>query len=81
MSEQTQTTIAFKDLPALGADLDGGEFAGITTKPDGTHWAVSKLPGYGEALKKVGQTVIIQGVMEPGKDLKAPVPLQVREVK
>ena len=50
MSEQTQTTIAFKDLPALGADLDGGEFAGITTKPDGTHWAVTKLPGYGEAL-------------------------------
>src|SRR5271169_2835938 len=32
---------------------------------------------YSEAPKKLGQTVIVQGVMEPGKDLKAPVPLQV----
>ncbi len=36
---------------------------------------------YSEAPKKSGQTVIIQGVMEPGKDLKAPVPLQVGQVK
>jgi len=36
---------------------------------------------YSEAPKKLGQTVIVQGVMEPGKDLKAPVPLQVGEVK
>ena len=46
----TPKSIAFFALPAIGADLDGGEFAGITTKPDGTHWAVTKLPGYGEAL-------------------------------
>jgi copper chaperone CopZ len=36
---------------------------------------------YSEASKKLGQTVIVQGVMEPGKDLKAPVPLQVGQVQ
>lgn len=36
---------------------------------------------YSDARKKLGQTVIVQGVMEPGKDLKAPVPLQVGQVK
>ena|SRR6266699_3126445 len=30
---------------------------------------------------KVGQTVIVQGVMLPAKDLKAPVPLQVSQLK
>jgi copper chaperone CopZ len=36
---------------------------------------------YSEASKKLGQTVIVQGVMMPAKDLKAPVPLQVSQVK
>jgi copper chaperone CopZ len=36
---------------------------------------------YSEALQKLGQTVIVQGVMDPGKDLKAPVPFQVGQVK
>jgi copper chaperone CopZ len=36
---------------------------------------------YGEASKKLSQTVIVQGVMAPGKDLKASVPLQVAEVR
>jgi hypothetical protein len=36
---------------------------------------------YSEAQKHLGQTVIIQGVMEPGKDLKAPVPLQDGQVR
>jgi copper chaperone CopZ len=36
---------------------------------------------YSEVPKKLGQTVIIQGVMMPKKDLKTPVPLQVLEVK
>ena len=36
---------------------------------------------YGEAQKKLGQTVIIQGVMVPAKDLKAPVPFQISQVK
>jgi copper chaperone CopZ len=36
---------------------------------------------YAEASKKLGQTITVQGVMVPGKDLKAPVPLQVGQVK
>ena len=36
---------------------------------------------YGDALKKPGQIVTVQGVMTPGKDLKASVPLQVGQVK
>jgi copper chaperone CopZ len=36
---------------------------------------------YGEAQKKLGQTVIIKGVMAPAKDLKAPVPFQISQVK
>jgi copper chaperone CopZ len=36
---------------------------------------------YVEASKRLGQTVIMQGVMTPSKDLKAPVPLQVGELK
>jgi copper chaperone CopZ len=35
---------------------------------------------YAEAAAKVGKIIIIQGVMLPGKDLKAPVPLQVGKV-
>lgn len=31
-------------LPALGATLEGGTFAGITTRKDGTHHAVVLLP-------------------------------------
>lgn len=42
--------IPFDQLPALGAPLDGGAFAGITTQPDGTHVAVVLLPGRGEDL-------------------------------
>jgi|SRR3990172_3933041 len=37
-------------LPAIGSDLDGGIFAGLTTKPDGTHCAVILLPGAGTDL-------------------------------
>jgi copper chaperone CopZ len=36
---------------------------------------------YNEASQKVGQTVTLQGVMLPGKDLKAKVPLLVSQVK
>ena len=38
------TTIKFSDLPALGADFEGGKFAGLTTRKDGTHAAVILLP-------------------------------------
>ena len=36
---------------------------------------------YHDAASKVGQLVVIQGVMVPGKDLKALVPLEVRQMK
>ena len=34
-----------------------------------------------EINQKLNQTVVMQGVMVPAKDLKAPVPLQVSQVK
>src|SRR3954449_582770 len=41
-----------------------------------------KNPGaHSDASRKLGQSVIVQGVMVPGKDLKVATPLQVREVK
>ena len=36
---------------------------------------------YAEAVRKTGQVVVIHGVMMPGKDLKAAVPLQVSQLK
>jgi copper chaperone CopZ len=36
---------------------------------------------YSEVPKRLGQTVIVQGVMAPTKDLKAAVPLQVGQLK
>jgi copper chaperone CopZ len=48
----------------------------LTLAPD------PKNPGaYSEVSKKVGQSVIVQGVMLPGKDLNAATPLQVSQVK
>jgi len=43
-------TTSFTTLPALGAPLDGGIFAGIITRPDGTHCAVVRLPENGTGL-------------------------------
>ncbi|MFL6452209.1 MAG: heavy-metal-associated domain-containing protein [Bryobacteraceae bacterium] len=41
-----------------------------------------KNPGaYSDASKKLGQSVTVQGVMVPGKDLKAATPLEVSQVK
>lgn len=42
--------MSITDLPAIGQPLDGGTFAGLTTKPDGTHYAVVLLPGVGTKL-------------------------------
>jgi hypothetical protein len=51
MTTKTQLiSIAFSALPAIGAELDGGTFAGITTSKDGTHAAVILLPDHGEQL-------------------------------
>lgn len=35
-------------LPILGQPLEGGTFAGLTTRKDGTHCAVVLLPGFKE---------------------------------
>jgi len=40
----TLTSISLNALPAIGADLDSGTFAGLTTRKDGTHCAVVLLP-------------------------------------
>lgn len=40
----TLTSISLTSLPAIGANLDGGTFAGLTTRKDGTHCAVVLLP-------------------------------------
>ncbi|MFL6414665.1 MAG: heavy-metal-associated domain-containing protein [Bryobacteraceae bacterium] len=48
----------------------------LTLAPD------PKNPGaYSEASRKLGQSVFVQGVMVPGKDLKLATPLQVSQVK
>ncbi len=40
----------FNELPALGAPLDAGIFAGLITQKDGTHVAVVLLPERGTKL-------------------------------
>jgi len=46
MTEDRIKTVTFAAIAtlALGADLDGGKFAGVTTLKDGTHCAVVVLP-------------------------------------
>ena len=48
--ETTTETLTLADLPTLGAQLAGGKFYGLTTRPDGTHCAVVLLPDRGEKL-------------------------------
>lgn len=43
-------TISITALPVIGAALDGGVFAGLTTTKDGTHCAVCLLPEQGTNL-------------------------------
>ena len=43
-------SIAFASLPAIGAELEGGIFAGITTSKSGMHHAVVLLPDQGTDL-------------------------------
>jgi len=50
MSDTKGNTMQFTDLPAISADLEGGTFVGLTTKPDGTHCAVILLPVDGTDL-------------------------------
>jgi copper chaperone CopZ len=74
------TTVSVRGEPA---DLQGR----VQLKVSGTKDILALVPdpknpaAYTEASKKLGQTVIIQGLMIPGKDLKAPVPIQVSQVR
>ena len=43
-------SISLATLPQIGTDFEGGTFAGLTTRPDGTHCAVVLLPAKGEDL-------------------------------
>ncbi len=43
-------SISLPTLPALGAALHGGVFAGLTTRKDGSHCAVVLLPDQGTDL-------------------------------
>lgn len=67
------STVTLADLPAIGADLDGGTFAGLTTKPDGTHCAVVLLPGGGTDLtwKKAKTWAEEQGGELPSRPVAA----------
>ena len=68
-----------------------GELAGgpgrLQLKVSGTRDVLNLAPdpknaaAYSDAVKRVGQSVDIEGVMVPGKDLKALVPLLVGQVK
>ena len=44
------TAVSLSSLPALGTDFEGGTFAGITTRADGTHCAVVLLPSTSDDL-------------------------------
>ena len=59
----------------------------LKLKVSGSNETVVLMPdeknsaGYKTAESKPGQSVTVQGAMNPAKDLKAPVPLQVTEVR
>jgi hypothetical protein len=65
--------VKFKDLPKLGEQLDGGIFAGLTTKPDGTHCAVVLLPDEGYDLNghEVKTWATEQGGVLPSRPVAA----------
>jgi hypothetical protein len=44
VSQVAIATLSFAALPALGQPLEGGTFAGVTTRKDGKHCAVILLP-------------------------------------
>jgi hypothetical protein len=66
-TETTIESIQFTNLPALGAEFEGGKFAGITTQKDGTHVAVILLPNKAQEL-------IWKKAMNWAEKLKAELP-------
>lgn len=66
-------TISITALPAVGADLDGGIFFGVTTSKDGTHNAAVLLPERGQKLtwNKAIDWAAKQGGVLPTRPLAA----------
>ena len=66
-------TITIAALPAIGAALAGGTFAGLTTLPNGTHHAVVLLPGKGDDLtwQQAGEWAKEQGGLLPTRTVAA----------
>ena len=66
-------TISITALPAIGADLDGDIFFGVTTSKDGTHNAAFLLPERGQKLtwKKAIDWAAKQGGALPTRPLAA----------
>lgn len=46
----TASPVSAGTLPSIGAPLDGGQFAGVISQPNGTVTAVVLLPGHAENL-------------------------------
>lgn len=69
----TTQSISIAALPALGAEFDGGIFAGITTTKSGTHRAVILLPEQAEELtwKKACTWAEKQGGELPSRPIAA----------
>jgi copper chaperone CopZ len=71
---------------SLRGDLSGGP-GRLLVKVSGTKEVLALSPDpknaapYNDAARRLGQSVYIQGIMTPGKNLKASVPLEVSEVK
>ena len=65
------------------ANLNGGLQLKVSGTRDTLQLVVDakNANAFGDASKRVGQTVMIQGVMNPAKDLKAAAPLIVGAVK
>lgn len=75
MDTATSTpTITITALPAIGADLVGGTFFGITTGKDGIHYAATLLPAKSEkrlTWKKAMDWAVKQGGMLPSRTVAA----------
>ena len=73
MSTTQTASVSIASLPPLGAELEGGIFAGVTTKKDGTHCAVTLLPEQGEKLtwKKAMNWAAKQGGELPSRPVAA----------
>lgn len=71
----------FQDLLKLGEKLDGGIFAGLTTKPNGTHCAVVLLPGKSRRLNWIDAKAwaAAQGGELPSRPVAAILFANVRE--